>query len=181
MKARSVACAAMLVALVWLDPPISFTTAKPRAATRVARQAAGRVWGGLTPEDRRKRGGGVEHLGEFLYELSQLTPCRYIVNGLAILESTSDMRAGRALLSITSSPKGRSVLVLRSQDSSFQLKLDADSITRIKLEESETGVNAIRFVDDSGRRHLSVVMLGDDAEARFQIMMGRWSSNVNLR
>ena len=114
--------------------------------------------------------------------MAQLTPCRYLLNGLAIIETNSDMRGGRAMVSIGQSPKGRAILSLRSQDGAFHLKLDADAIATIKLEESEdSGTHCIRLLDAQGRRHLSVVMLGDDAAARFQIMLGRWTSCVELR
>ncbi|CAE7730235.1 Cacna1h [Symbiodinium sp. CCMP2592] len=152
------------------------------ASSGLAMKASDRSWGRLSPEERRKPGGGVEHLGEFLYEMAQLTPCRYLLNGLAIIETNSDMRGGRAIISIGQSPKGRAILSLRSQDGAFHLKLDADAIATIKLEESEdSDTHCIRLLDAQGRRHLSVVMLGDDAPARFQIMLGRWTSSVALR
>ena len=57
--------------------------------------------------------GGAQHLAEFLFETAQLTPCRYVVNGLAIVETTADLRAGRAEIRVQRSPKGRSVLQMR--------------------------------------------------------------------
>ena len=158
---------------------ISFVSQpSPNAAARVVRRA----WGGLTPQERRTPGGGAKHLAEFLFEVAQLTPCRYVVNGLAILETTADLRAGRADISITTSPKGRTVLLLKSPDGNFQVKLDADSIVAIELEDSETTAPGLfRLVDAQGRKHLTVLMLGDDVDARFQIMLGRWTSRVRLK
>ena len=52
-------------------------------------------------------------MAEFLFETAQLTPCRYVVNGLAIIETMADLRAGRADISINTTPKGRSILQLR--------------------------------------------------------------------
>ena len=184
IPARAVLC--IMLALVcstsWTSTFAGTAGRHPRNTGSLVRRAADRSWGKLTPEDRRKPAGGAEYLGEFLYEMAQLTPCRYFVNGLAIMEANADLRGGRAVISIGHSPKGKPVLVLRAQDGTFQLKLDAEAIVAIELEEAEqTGAHIIRFLDSQRRRHLSAVMLGDDAEARFQIMMGRWTSRVDLR
>ena len=151
-------------------------------STHCRTQRVARAWGSLTPEQRRTPGGGATHLAEFLFETAQLTPCRYIVNGLAILETTADLRAGRADININTSPNGRTVLQLKARDGSFQVKLDADAIVAIELEDSDTVAPGLfRFVDAQGRRHLTVLMLGDDVDARFQIMLGRWTSRVRLK
>ncbi|CAJ1417156.1 unnamed protein product [Effrenium voratum] len=140
-----------------------------------------RAWGQLTMEQRRQVNGGPQHLGEFLFEVAQLTPCRYVVNGLSILETTADLRGGRAQLAIDEA-KGRQVLTLRSLDGAFAVRLDASAISGIELEDFErTGRAEIRLVDSQGRRHLSILMLGEEVEARFQIMQGRWTSRVQLK
>ncbi len=70
----------------------------------------------------------------------------------------------------------------RSLDGNFQLKLDAEAISSIELEDSDTTAPGLmRFLDAAGRRHLTLVMLGDDVDARFQIMLGRWTSRVLLK
>ena len=184
-RARRTAILIAISPLLWsLIPaqPFTGTTGSSHGSRQRLTRRVARAWGRLAPEDRRKPGGGAEHLGEFLYEMVQLTPCRYSINGLAIMEATSDMRAGRSIISLGQSPKGKTILSMRSQDGSFQLKLDADALAVIELEEREQGAaHFIRFLDGQGRRHLSAVMLGDDAEARFQIMLGRWTSRVSLQ
>jgi len=74
------------------------------------------------------------------------------------------------------------LLFCRSLDGSFQLKLDADAISTIELQDTEdTAPGLMRFVDAQGRRHLTLLMLGEDVDARFQIMLGRWTSKVMLK
>lgn len=134
-------------------------------------------WGTLTPEQRRGDLDGVRRLGEFLFEAAQLTPLRFAVNGLAMLENNVDLRAGRAAISVMGT--SRRILQLKSMDGSFQLKMDADAIAEIQLDSENAGL--VRFVDAEGRKHLSLLMLGDDVEARSQILLGRWTSRVRLK
>eukprot|EP00444_Apocalathium_aciculiferum_P043233 CAMPEP_0183536192 /NCGR_PEP_ID=MMETSP0371-20130417/28072_1 /TAXON_ID=268820 /ORGANISM="Peridinium aciculiferum, Strain PAER-2" /LENGTH=210 /DNA_ID=CAMNT_0025736763 /DNA_START=83 /DNA_END=712 /DNA_ORIENTATION=+ len=132
-------------------------------------------WGGLSNVDRRVSGGGAKQLGEFLFELAQLAPCRFVVNGLSIMESTADMRAGRAVVDISTKPNGRSVLAFASKDGKFNLKLDADAIVEVVLEESEqTGRGIVHLLDDKRRKHLTAVMEGEDGQVHFEILRGRW-------
>lgn len=139
-------------------------------------------WGGLSNTDRRKVGGGADQLGEFLFELAQLAPCRYIVNGLSIMEAKADMRAGRAEVSTSKTPSGKTMLTFASRDGSFKIKLDGDACTEVVLEDSEeTGLGIAHVLDAKGRKHLTAVMLGEDAIVHFDILKGRWSSFVKLK
>eukprot|EP00931_Biecheleriopsis_adriatica_P008592 TRINITY_DN109747_c0_g1_i1.p1 TRINITY_DN109747_c0_g1~~TRINITY_DN109747_c0_g1_i1.p1 ORF type:complete len:219 (-),score=29.69 TRINITY_DN109747_c0_g1_i1:122-778(-) len=139
-------------------------------------------WGGLSNADCRRIGGGAEQLGQFLYELAQLAPVRYFVNGLSMIETTVDMRAGRAEVSVTTTPQGKTVLALSAKDSSFKIKLDADAITEVVLEdEEETGRCAAHVVDAKGRKHLSALMQGADSFGHYQVLRGRWSTSVKLK
>mmetsp|Transcript_66928 Transcript_66928/g.207284 ORF Transcript_66928/g.207284 Transcript_66928/m.207284 type:complete len:219 (-) Transcript_66928:78-734(-) len=154
----------------------------PSAAAVQAGDRPIRKWGQLSDGDLRRTGGGAQQLGEFLHELAQLAPCRYAVNGLSILEARADMRGGRAEVEATKTKSGKTVLTLASKDGGFRLRLDADAISSVALEDpDETGLGVVHLLDDRGRKHLTAVMLGDDALAHFEVLRGRWTRTVLLK
>eukprot|EP00408_Alexandrium_pacificum_P068259 CAMPEP_0171160764 /NCGR_PEP_ID=MMETSP0790-20130122/3724_1 /TAXON_ID=2925 /ORGANISM="Alexandrium catenella, Strain OF101" /LENGTH=97 /DNA_ID=CAMNT_0011625305 /DNA_START=35 /DNA_END=325 /DNA_ORIENTATION=+ len=96
------------------------------------------------------------------------------------MEATADLREGRAQIHVSARPSGGGPLVTLSlPDKSFEVHVDASAVSEATLSISEkTGKGVVRLLSTEKRPLLTVIPTGDDAQAHFDALVGRWGGLV---